>query len=186
MWDGLWSKLAHLGSTPWRDLDSSQRAEFTLPPLKHANLRKAARSFKPRTASGVDALVPEHFAWLSDPLLDRVGELFAALERAGCWPRQVALALVHLIPKAAGGRRSIGVLASMVRLWERARKAVVDDWRATCSRNYDWMSKGRGSERSVWAQALYEEAAAAERLSTASVFIDLVGAFEQVVLGRVW
>ena len=186
VWDGLWSKLAHLGSTPWRDLDSSERAEFTLPPLKHADLRKAARSFKPRTASGVDALVPAHFAWLSDPLLDRVGELFAALERAGCWPRQVALALVHLIPKAAGGRRPIGVLASMVRLWERARKAVVDDWRATCSRDYDWMSKGRGSERSVWAQALYEEAAAAERLSTASVFIDLVKAFEQVVLGRVW
>ena len=48
------------------------------------------------------------------------------------------------------------------------------------------MRKGRGAERSVWAQTLHEEAAAAEGLTTASIFIDLVKAFEQVVLGRVW
>ena len=156
------------------------------PVLRHDDLRKAARSFKTRTAAGVDALLPSHFAWLSDPLLDRVGELLSVFEEAGCWPRQVALSLIHLIPKASGGRRPIGVLASLVHLWERARRPITDRWRRTCTRSYDWMSKGKGAERSVWAQALYEEVAAAEPRTTASIYLHLVKAFEQVVLGQVW
>ena len=80
----------------------------------------------------------------------------------------------------------IGRLASLVRLWERARKLVMEKWRGTCRRECNWMHKGRGSERSVWAQAIYEEAAAASDRSTASVFLDLVKAFEQVALGQVW
>ena len=48
------------------------------------------------------------------------------------------------------------------------------------------MAKGKGSERSLWAQAIYEEAAASPGKATASVFLDLVKAFEQVALGNVW
>ena len=186
VWNGLWSKLAHLGTTPWREQGVHAEEGLDLPNLGHEALRTAAKSFRPRTGMGVDALVPTQFAWLSDELLDAVGEFFMALEKAGCWPGQVSLAMAHLIPKATGGRRPIGLLAFVVRLWERARKPVVEGWRDTCARRYDWMAKGKGAERSVWAQALYEEAAVAERRSTASVLFDLVKAFEQVVLGRVW
>lgn len=157
-----------------------------LPRLGCDELRKAARTFKPTTAAGVDGLVPSQFAWLSDELLSEVGKLYEACEGSGCWPSQAALALIHFIPKATGGRRPIGVLAALIRLWERARKGAVDEWRRTCSRPYDWMAAGRGAERSVWAQALYEEAAAADGLATASVYLDLVKAFEQVVLAHVW
>ena len=38
----------------------------------------------------------------------------------------------------------------------------------------------------MWAQSLYEEAAAATGKSIAAVFLDLVKAFEQVILGYVW
>ena len=96
------------------------------------------------------------------------------------------LSVIHLIPKQAGGKRPIGLLASIVRLWDRARKDTMDTWRSSCEREYDWMRKGRGAERSVWAQTLYEEAAASDSFATASVFVDLVKAFEQVILGRVW
>ena len=186
LWNGLWQKLAHLGGKPWRALPREMEPSEDLPPLGHNELRKAARTFRTTTAAGADGLVPSQFGWLSDNLLDEIGKFFKVCEVSGCWPSQTALALIHLIPKSAGGRRPIGVLAALVRLWERARKPVVDDWKRTCSRQYDWMATGKGAERSVWAQALYEEAAAADGKATASVYIDLVKAFEQVLLAHVW
>ena len=185
VWNALWSKLSHLSETPWRSPEKDEVGP-ALRPLRHMELRAAAASFKSRTASGVDALLPTHFAWLSDSLLDRVGALYTDLEEHGCWPRQVSTSIVHLIPKAAGGRRPIGLLASLVRLWERARKPWMREWQGTCRRAYNWMERGRGSERSVWAQTVYEEAAVASGKTTASIFLDLLKAFEQVVLANVW
>ena len=150
-WDGLWQKLSHLGDAPWRAGRPMGELLPVLPPLSRTELRKAASTFKHTTAAGADGLVPSQFAWLSDTLLDKVGELCTACEASGCWPSQTALALIHLIPKATGGRRPIGVLAALIRLWERARKSVADEWRRTCTRSYDWMASGKGAERSVWA-----------------------------------
>ena len=125
-----------------------------------------------RTAIGVDNLSPSHFAWLSDILLHRVAELLTWLERAGIWPKQLEEALVHLIPKASGGRRPIGILPALVRLWERARREDVAEWRDKVARDYDWMGKGKVADKSVWAQAVYEEAARARGDSTVGVLID--------------
>ena len=185
-WNSLWQKLSQHASAQWRQECSIDERSCSLPPLGSAELRKAARTFKASTAAGVDAVLPTQYAWLSDELLNNIGKLLGVIEDSGCWPRQTMLSIIHLIPKQSGGKRPIGLLASIVRLWDRARKPITDDWRSTCEREYDWMRKGRGAERSVWAQALHEEAAAARGLATASVFIDLVKAFEQVVLGRVW
>ena len=184
-WSALWSKLASFAEAPWRACSESRDVDI-LPPLRHKDLRAAASSFKVHTASGVDALLPSHFTWLSDELLDSVGLLFESIESCGKWPAQVATSVVHLIPKTAGGRRPIGLLASFVRLWERARRPIMKEWSASCRRQYNWMAKGLGAERSVWAQALYEEAAVASGKATASILLDLVKAFEQVVLGYVW
>ena len=184
-WDKLWSKLKHLEERPWTALRPSETGD-PLPRLGHAQLRAAARSFKATTATGVDALAPVQFGWLSDPLLDQLGLLLESIEERGRWPSQIGLAMVHLIPKASGGRRPIGLLASLVRLWERARKPEIENWRSSCRREYNWMCKGKGAERSAWAQNIYEEAAVASGRATASILLDLVKAFEQVVLGQVW
>ena len=56
VWNSLWSKLERFVETPWRN--SSERGKGPpLPPLRQRGLRSAAASFKPRTASGVDALL---------------------------------------------------------------------------------------------------------------------------------
>ena len=185
-WNALWQKLSCHGTTPWRTDNLDEGNLVPLSPLRHEVLRTASRTFKTSTGAGADGLVPSQLSWLSDALLGEIGQLLEKCEEAGCWPSQTALSLIHLIPKATGGRRPIGVLNALIRLWERVRKESVDEWRRTCSRDYDWMSPGRGAERSVWAQALYEEAAAAKGLATASIYIDLVKAFEQVILSQVW
>ena len=53
-------------------------------------------------------------------------------------------------------------------------------------RKYDGMGKGKWAEKSVWAQAVYEEAARARGDSTAEVLVDLGKAFEQVALNHFW
>ena len=80
MWNGLWQKLSHLGGKPWRSAPRANEPTVGLPPLGHEELRKAARTFKPTTAAGVDGLVPSQFTWLSDTLLDEIGKLYEASE----------------------------------------------------------------------------------------------------------
>ena len=186
-WNALWQKLKDVAHAPWRSVQGVSGSIG--PPLRvldHTCMRKAARTFKIRTATGVDQLSPSHFTWLSDVLLQRLAELLMWLEEAGIWPSQLEESLVHLIPKTSGGRRPVGLLPALVRLWERARRADVDEWRARVGRDYDWMGKGKGAEKSVWAQAVYEEAARARGDATAGVLVDLVKAFEQVALNLVW
>jgi hypothetical protein len=48
-------------------------------------------------------------------------ELLKRLEELGCWPEQMRVTLIKLIPKPKGGKRPIGLLVALVRLWERTR-----------------------------------------------------------------
>ncbi len=103
-WQPVWHRLKGLSSTPWRRGDgASSPVAPRRPPPTPAALRKAAMSFKVTTAMGVDSVTPRHYAWLSDTLLTRLGELMAALTAVGIWPAQVSAAILHLIPKPAGG-----------------------------------------------------------------------------------
>ena len=74
----------------------------------------------------------------------------------------------------------------MAELWERARRLAIATWGKTAARKYDWMDKGKGAEKPIWAQVVYEEAARGKGLFTASILFDLVNAFEQVALNQVW
>ena len=157
-WNKLWQKLSHVARAPWRDEEKLSGkgglAEEGLRRMDGEALRAAARTFKEKTAVGIDAISPKQFSWLSDVLLQRLAELLMELENIGVWPSQLQEAIVHLIPKAAGGRRPVGLLPSLVRLWERARKPEIRKWREANERSYDWMRGGRGAERSVWADRL--------------------------------
>ncbi len=108
------------------------------------------------------------------------------MEVAGVWPRQVTLAVMRLIPKAAGGRRPIGILASLVRWWERARQPEIQRWRDEHSRGYNFVARGRRADQAVWHQALADEAAKSRGLQSAATLVDLVKAFDMVLPQEIW
>ena len=149
-------------------------------------VRRAATTFSARTGWRVGNLGPRQFMWLSDELLECVASLLKKIEKAGIWPQQIQEALIHLIPKPTGGRRPVGLVASLPRIWDRIRRRELEKWRGTYSREYNWMTKGRGSERAVWAQSIEEEAALFDGKKSSAVLIDLVKAFEKVTLDTVW
>ena len=157
-----------------------------LPYFGAKELRKACRTFAARTGWGIDNVGPRQMSWLSDELLDKIAAFLQAIERAGIWPGQLQEALIHLIPKLTGGRRPIGLVSCLPRVWERVRKPVLKRWRSQYSREYNWMTAGKGAERAVWAQSVEEEAGRFDRKKSAVVLVDLVKAFEQVTLVSVW
>ncbi len=96
------------------------------------------------------------------------------------------MVLVHLIPKEGGGRRPIGLLARLVRWWERLRAPAIQRWRTEHSRPFNWAAPGRSAEKAVWEVSLRDEAAMARGMCSAATLVDLVKAFEHVPLETLW
>ena len=67
---------------------------------------------------------------------------FTRAEPLGAWPRFVGVVMVCLIPTPDGGRRPIGLLPSMLRLWVRARLDAVRAWQAARERAFFLPKKG--------------------------------------------
>ena len=145
-----------------------------------------AKTYRKKTSLGADSSHLKWFGWLSGPLLDGLAKLLVALERAGLWPEQMRTRLIAQIPEASGGRRPIGLLPALARVWERVRKPVVAAWRRTVERDYNWAAKGRSPQAAAWKQALRDEVAAARGQDSAATLVDLVKAFEMVKLELVW
>jgi hypothetical protein len=183
-WSKIWRRLEGIAKAPWRDADRSQVQ--LLPRPSPGELRRASASFHPHTGVGGDHFLPIWFSWLSDALLECFADAFMDIEAVGRWPSRLLLALMHLIPKEAGGRRPIGLLASFIRLWERVRAPVVRQWRLDCWRSYNWSAPGRSAERAAWIHSVTNEAAKENELESASTLIDLVKAFEHIPLELMW
>ena len=59
VWNGLWQMLVAHADDPWRSDEEEQgQGEQELPELNAEVLKKAARTFKHRTAVGTDAVAP--------------------------------------------------------------------------------------------------------------------------------
>ena len=187
VWAKVWLKFEGNAEAPWRQgLGKLKGKVAPLPALTPGLLREAAGTFKRRTGLGGDSVHPRTFGWLSDEVLEGIARLLTEMEDLGLWPSQVATILMAQIPKAGGGKRPIGLLAGLVRLWERARSPIVQKWRANVTRHYNWAAKGRSPQAAVWLQAFKAEFAAAKGLCSAAALLDLVKAFEMVRLELVW
>ena len=188
-WKEIWDTHKGTASAPWRglgNLSSKFPWAAELPALTGKDLRKVGSQLSRNTGLGIDQFNPRWFVWLSDDLLDSFALLLMALERLGLWPEQIDQILIALIPKPDGGRRPVGLLPTLVRMWEKSRRPIVQEWRQKVKRKYNWAAKGRSATDAVWKQAILAEAAVARGKATASVLLDLVKAFELVKLHLVW
>ena len=186
-WAIVWQRFRGVAGAPWRTCPAYIITRSApLPPLTVEALREAARTFKKRTGIGADHGHPRAFDWLSDEVLEGLAALLEAIEETGVWPQQVSTISIALIPKSGGGRRPIGILPGLVRLWERARRPIIQKWRMRVQRSYNWAAKGKSPQDAVWLQALKAEAAAARGLASAAGHLDLVKASEMVQLELVW
>ena len=184
-WRKVWERFAGAATAPWREHCLYPWAA-DLPRISGTEVARAAKRFKKNTGLGCDAFRPQWLSWLSDELLDHYARLLMVIESMGCWPQMISVLLIAQIPKPDGGRRPIGLLPTMVRVWEKLRKPVMESWRTTVVRSYNFAAKGKSSETAAWLQAHKAELTASKGGFSAAVLYDLVKAFEMVRLELVW
>ena len=170
--------------TPWtRDVED---LSGKVPAITKEGLREAAKTFSVRTGIGEDWFRPRVILVLSDSVLDRYAMVLNRAEIIGEWPSLVANSLVHLIPKPTGGMRPIGLMATLVRLFERVWRLDIQRWRAACGDPSNYMIGGKSAADAVWVQSVRDEASKELGTVSASVLLDLIKAFECVRLDVVW
>ena len=144
-------------------------------------------SFKPETGIGVDAIHPSAWSRISDKGKHLFTGLLHEVELTLTWPAQIQTLIYFLVPKTPTGERPIGLMPSIVRVWERMRKPVMDQWLVSQSRSYDWTCRGRSAELAAWQHLVLQEGQGCE-LGTgrATALLDMTKCFEQVRLWHVW
>jgi hypothetical protein len=118
--------------------------------LTATSIRIAASTFPLSTGLGCDNTAPRALCRLSDDLLDALGRVFKACERAGVWGEVIKLVMIVLLDKPDGGRRPIGLFPTIVRVWMRARALIARKWESDHFRPGIFGSAGMGAQRAAW------------------------------------
>ena len=139
--------------------------------------------FPEHTGIGGDHLHPRWFVHLSDVSLRRVASFFFKLETLGLIPSTLWNELL-MYDKLLGGFRPIGLLPSIIRLWEVCRKRALWDWERENRRSYNWAAPGNSSYTVVAHQRLAAEAMP-NGFFSALALLDLVKAYELVPHHRI-
>ncbi len=171
-WDSLWRPPGTTRPRPdWGVVERLHRPSVE-------QFRRAARSFPRTTGIGVEGILPSDFDALDDVGVDACIDVMMTCEAIGYVPKVIALVLVKMIPKKDGGRRPIGLLPSLYRVWAKVRRGEVRDWERKWARSYFAAGPGKAAETAAWVSALRAELAAASNASSATVLWDLLKCFE--------
>ena len=141
-------------------------------------------SLKAKTGSGVDAIHPAMWSRVSEKGKQLYTDLLNDVERTLTWPAQIQTLMYFLVPKTPIGERPIGLMPSIVRVWERMRKPILDQWMVSPTRSYDWACKGRSAEMAAWQHLVLEEGQDDKPgMGRATALLDVTKCFDQV---RLW
>ena len=173
-WAALWAEGADYLASVFPD-DASRLA-----PLTAASLRKAALTFPTSTGTGADNLAPRALSRLDDEDLQMLADILNAMELNGQWARSLMMVIIVLIPKSDGGRRPIGLMPTVIRLWMRARSIEARKWEAANKRDSVYGGCGMGAQRAAWQATYQAEKAKLDGEGYVQSLLDLVKAFETV------
>ena len=169
----------------WGEDPLSEFCEFQLveplPSPSLSEVRKAIQSFPMFTAVGYDEWEPWTWRHLSDGAIDALIDIGVAMENMMVHPSQCKLNILKLLPKPAGGYRTIGILPTLLRIWCRTRREFIRCWQSSNARDYFWGDAGRGSEKAVWWESLANESCVLNGRQAVSVLLDLFKCFERVL-----
>ncbi|CAK0858255.1 unnamed protein product [Prorocentrum cordatum] len=173
----------------WETEPRQELPEFTESDL--AKLKKVARTFKRKTAQGVDRWHPAMLQGASDAAHWTLLQILREVERTLVWPQHAATVIFFLIPKSVAVDRAIGLLPTLVRVWEIMREPYMIEWAKANQRSWDCTAFGKAAEDAAWEVLLANEGDEVQdsdprTLATVTAILDLVKAFERVSLHVLW
>ena len=154
-WAHQWGAGKVILAISWGCLDNQQ----PLPTITVAVARRGASNFPGKTGLGWDKFHPRCVNRMPDSAVLALIRIFILVELLGCWPQRIGLIVVSLIPKTDGGRRPIGLLPSLIRLWMRIRLEVAKERQLANERKYFYAGPLKGANVAAWKQAARAELA---------------------------
>ena len=158
---------------------SAMEAGDSLPRPGIDNIRRASQSFNMATAVSGDFIHPKSICLLDVIALEALEEVFMLIEEVGTAPIDL-LTLVFIDKPGGAGKRPIGLLTGLMRLWGKVRRPYGKAWEADNARPYFWAGKGRPAADSAHQQTLKAEIARAKGISSASSLLDMVKCYERL------
>ena len=123
-WRAEWDSDGLSPVLPW----PAEMHNVTLPEVSLQVVRGTAFAFPANTGLGWDKFHPRALARCSDEALLALIRLFLPSEALSRWPVAVGIVVICELPKPDGGRRPIGLLPSVIRLWMRIRLDLIRSW----------------------------------------------------------
>ena len=202
-WATLWGNTASSGAVPldWRrQLDECVSAASekgsNLAILKEAKviastvedpntvdcakLRAAASSYPDKKSKGVDQLSPNFICSLPDEILMSLVDMLNAAQRFLCWPIQIMLNLMAIIPKPTTGTRTVAKTPMLYRLWCITRSAEVKQWAAENAEPWDFATTGKSALFSGAKRCYTNELGTLSGKATASLLWDMDKFYDNV------
>ena len=144
-------------------------------------------SFKPKTGIRVEEIHPSMWSRISEKGKQLHTDLLNDVERTLSWPAQIQTLIYFLVPKTPTGERPIGLMPSIVRVWERMRKPILDQWMISQTPRNEWACKGRSAGVAAWQHLVLEERQDDKPgMGRATALRDMTKCFEQVQLWHAW
>jgi hypothetical protein len=191
---GTFAEVVEARAVPWSRLwkiDDGYKDPFPIdhpiildaglifPPV--VGIKQLARTYRWNTSVGVDHWPPRMIGLIDDWLLQVLCHLIRLLVITARTPRHFHQLLVHLIPKTDGGDRPIGVYPTIIRIISRwFRRAYGAVWQAKQPAIAHWGIRDRSIDHGVWRLAAFMEWCRATGRSSASFFLDIAKAFENI------
>ncbi len=177
-WSKQWAPEAEYPLLQWGDI-------WELPPLMLLQVfKRALMTSQPTLGPAGTPFTRAHCCGRQTRCSSPPMRVLRVCELVGRWPEAVALVVVVLLPKPDGGRRPIGLLPLLPRVWMRARRDIAHLWERTCDRPFLYAGPARGAHVAAWRQAARAELAAAVNACYGQVLLDLVKAFERIPHAR--
>ena len=130
-----------------------------LPPILVDQVYKASRSFSKSTVSR-SGFHPQHVSLLPPLAVQALITIFQLAEAVGTLPPQLDATSMALLPKPAGGCRTIRLYQALFRGWSKVRSSLTKQWeRHHASIQGFAAGKNRSPVDVVWRQAFAAEAA---------------------------
>lgn len=148
-------------------------------------MHAALDSMKLSSSPGLDQISYKVIRALPENYLDVLSEIFNSILRDGSFPKQWSHSLVVLIPKPQGkGVRPISLLSCFLKLfekilygrlrWAMESRCVIPDFQAG-------FRSGRSCQDNLVSLTSFVHAAFLKREVVACVFLDIAGAFDNVI-----
>ena len=149
-------------------------------------IRKAARSFKNGTSTGVDHWTLAEIALMPDQVLRSLGDLLADIQNDSIPPLQALTNIMATLPKKDGGARTVAIATTIYRILMELDNEELEESEKTNAFRNDSAKAGASAAIAAEDRALEAELARADQQDTLTMLYDMKKFFDSLNVAKLF